>query len=107
MLVVAYAPLAFLGGFTLALIGVLLWGLGLGAHESVMQAAVAHMIPQQRLGSAYGLFGAVFGAAWFAGSAELGALYDWSVTAAVVLAVVSQLRGVGPLLVAVRKARTQ
>lgn len=102
ILVVGYAPLVFLGGFSLALIGALLWGIGLGAHESVMQAAVAHMIPQQRLGSAYGLFGAVFGAAWFAGSAALGALYDWSVTAAVVLAVVSQLCAVGPLLIAAR-----
>lgn len=107
ILAAAYAPLAFLGGFTLALIGALLWGIGLGAHESVMQAAVAHMIPPERLGSAYGLFGAVFGAAWFAGSAALGALYDWSVTAAVVLAVVSQLCAVGPLLIAARRLRKE
>lgn len=107
ILVIAYAPLAFFGGFTLALIGALLWGIGLGAHESVMQAAVAHMIPQERLGSAYGLFGAIFGAAWFVGSAALGALYDWSVTAAVALAVVSQLCAIGPLLVAVRRLRAE
>ena len=106
ILVIAYAPLAFFGGFALALLGTLLWGIGLGAHESVMQAAVAHMIPQERLGSAYGLFGAIFGAAWFAGSAALGALYDWSVTAAVALAVVSQLCAVGPLLIAVRRLPT-
>ena len=103
--VAAYAPLAFLGGFALALAGALLWGIGLGAHESVMQAAVARMIPRQRLGSAYGLFGLVFGAAWFAGSAALGALYDRSVPAAVMLAVVTQLCAVVPLIIAARALR--
>lgn len=102
IVVAAYAPLAFLGGFALALAGALLWGIGLGAHESVMQAAVARMIPRQRLGSAYGLFGLVFGAAWFAGSAALGALYDWSVPAAVMLAVVTQLCAIVPLVIAAR-----
>jgi MFS family permease len=52
VLVAVYAPLAFFGGFTLSLIGALLFGLG--AHESVMQAAVAQMVPRERLGSAYG-----------------------------------------------------
>jgi MFS family permease len=103
----AYAPLAFFGGFSLALIGALLWGIGLGAHESVMQAAVAHMISREHLGSAYGLFGAIFGVAWFAGSAALGALYDASVGAAVTLAVVTQLLAVVPLMIAVRMIKRE
>lgn len=102
IVVAAYAPLAFLGGSAPALAGALLWGTGLGAHESVMQAAVARMVPRQRLGSAYGLFGLVFGAAWFAGSAALGGLYDWSVPAAVLLAVATQLCAVVPLIIAAR-----
>ncbi len=85
--VAAFAPLAFFGGFVLALIGVLLWGVGLGAHESMMQAAVAEMIPRERLGSAYGVFGAAFGVSWFLGSAAMGALYDISLGAAVALSV--------------------
>jgi predicted MFS family arabinose efflux permease len=105
--VAAYAPLAFLGGFALVLAGALLWGIGLGAHESVMQAAIAHMVAHERLGSAYGLFGLIFGAAWFVGSAAMGALYDWSVTAAVVLAVVSQLCALVPLLMAARALRVR
>lgn len=105
LIVAAYAPLAFAGGFALALIGALLWGAGLAAHESVMQAAVARMVARERLGAAYGLFGVIFGAAWFAGSAAMGALYDWSVTAAATLAVVSQLCAVVPLVVAARMLR--
>lgn len=98
----AYAPLAFSGSFALALGGALLWGIGLGAHESVMQAAVAQMIPQRRLGAAYGFFGAAFGVAWFAGSAVMGALYGLSIQAAVAVAVFAQLLAVVPLTVAAR-----
>lgn len=102
VVVAAYGPLAFLGGFGLALIGALLWGIGLGVHESVMQAAVAQIIPQQQLGSAYGVFGAVFGVAWFAGSAVLGAAYDQSPDFAALLAGVTQLLAVIPLAIASR-----
>jgi predicted MFS family arabinose efflux permease len=107
IIVAAYAPLAFLGGFALALAGALLWGIGVGAHESVMQAAVAQMVSADRLGSAYGLFGAVFGVAWFLGSAALGAVYDHSVTAAVVLAAAAQLLALVPLARAIRLQRTR
>jgi MFS family permease len=105
ILVAGYAPLAFYGSFAAALIGTLLWGAGLGAHESVMQAGVAEMIPQERLGSAYGLFGAAFGTAWFAGSAAMGALYDFSIPAAVTLAVLAQVLAVPPIVIAARSAK--
>lgn len=99
----AYAPLSFLGSFAPALVGTLLWGVGLGAHESVMQAAVAQMIPPNRLGSAYGLFGAAFGIAWFAGSLTLGALYDVSAGSAALAALVAQLLAALPLMIAARR----
>jgi MFS family permease len=105
VLVAVYAPLAFFGGFTLSLTGALLWGIGLGAHESVMQAAVAQMVPRERLGSAYGVFGAAFGVAWFAVSAALGALYDVSVVATVALAVITQLLAVVPIAIAAREQK--
>ncbi|WP_407169962.1 MFS transporter [Bradyrhizobium sp. ORS 111] len=107
VLVAAYAPLAFFGGFTLSLIGALLWGIGLGAHESVMQAAVAQMVAQQRLGSAYGVFGAIFGVAWFVGSAALGALYDVSTAATVAIAVIAQLLAIVPIAIAARRMRAR
>jgi predicted MFS family arabinose efflux permease len=106
VLVALYAPFAFFGGFTLSLIGALLWGIGLGAHESVMQAAVALMVSRERLGSAYGVFGAAFGAAWFAGSVALGALYDVSVAAVAALAVITQLLAVIPISIAARAMRS-
>ena len=100
-----FAPLVFLGGEAAAIAGVLLWGLGLGVHESVMSAAVADMIPASRRASAYGVFTGVFGIAWFAGSAIEGGLYDVSVTVMVTVAVVAQLAALVPILIAARLAR--
>src|SRR5207248_1106558 len=42
-----FAPLVFLCGFWAALVGVALWGLGIGVHESIIPAAVAPMVPAQ------------------------------------------------------------
>jgi len=84
------APLVFLGGFWQALIGAALWGLGMGAHESIIPAAVALMVPPQRRPSAYGLFTAGYGLFWFAGSVTLGALYDVSLTAVVAFSILAE-----------------
>lgn len=73
-----FAPLVFLGGFWLALLGIALWGLGIGVHESIIPAAVALMVPVQRRASAYGLFTAGYGIFWFLGSAVIGLLYSVS-----------------------------
>jgi MFS family permease len=76
----AFAPLVFLGSFGPSLVGVALWGLGMGVHGSIIPAAVAKMVPANRRPSAYGLFTAGYGLFWFAGSALMGAIYDisWS-----------------------------
>jgi MFS family permease len=98
----ASAPLVFLGGFWLALIGSVLWGMGMGVHESIIPAAVATMVPQQRRPSAYGTFTAAYGVAWFVGSVIIGKLYDVSLTALIVFSVAAQLIAI-PIFVAVRR----
>ncbi len=99
------APLVFEGGFVLALVGVLLWGLGLGVHESAMSAGVADLVPSDRLAAAYGLFTAAFGTAWFAGSVVLGALYDLSAASVAWVAMIVQLLAAVPILIAARSTR--
>jgi len=61
------------------------------------------MIAADRRGTAYGVFNAVYGIMWFAGSALLGILYDVSVGWLVGASIVIQLAAV-PLLFAVRGA---
>ena len=87
----ASTPLVFFGGFWLALLGSALWGLGMGVHESIIPAAVATMVPQQRRPSAYGIFTAGYGIFWFIGSVLLGILYDVWLPAVVILSVALQL----------------
>jgi MFS family permease len=89
-----FAPFVFLGGFWSVLVGSALWGLGMGVHESIIPAAVATMVPAQRRPSAYGIFTAGYGIAWFLGSAMMGAIYDVSLAAVVVFCVVLQLASV-------------
>jgi MFS family permease len=97
-----FAPLVFMGGFEWALVGMALWGVGMGAQESIMRAAIADLVPTKRLGLAFGLFNTCFGVFWFAGSAVMGVLYDMSVNTLVVFSVASQLIAV-PILLLGRK----
>ncbi len=96
------APLVFLGGFWLALIGSALWGLGMGVHESIIPAAVATIVPQQRRPSAYGIFTAGYGVCWFIGSVIIGRLYDVSVFGLIVFSVLVQMVAI-PIFVNVNK----
>ncbi|MCZ3366681.1 MULTISPECIES: MFS transporter [Methanobacterium] len=98
-----FAPLVFLGGFYSALIGIALWGIGLGAQESIMRAAIAGMSPVQRRGTAYGVFNTIFGAFWFMGSLTMGILYDISIFYLVIFSMIAQLASV-PLFLLIRKS---
>jgi MFS family permease len=88
---VPVAPLVFFGGFGAAFAGAVLWGIGMGAQESVMKAAVAAMSPTHRRGTAFGTFNMSFGIFWFAGSAIMGVLYDHSIAVMAIFSVVLQL----------------
>jgi MFS family permease len=97
-----FAPLVFLGGFWPALVGVSLWGVGMGVHESIVPAAVAPMVPVQRRASAYGLFTAGYGISWFLGSVAIGGLYTASVRAVVVFSIAAELAAI-PFFLRVRQ----
>lgn len=99
-----FAPLVFTAGFLAALAGMVLWGVSMGAQESVMRATVAGMVSPDKRGSAYGVFNTGYGLAWFAGSVLMGVLYDISLPALIAFSVVSQLAAV-PVLYRLAKER--
>lgn len=101
-----FAPLVFLGDFKFALVGVILWSIGVGAHESLMRAIVAQMVPKEKRGSAYGVFNMGFGIFWFLGSFFMGLIYDSSIPTLVIFSLLIQLLAV-PLLWIVRNHRSQ
>ncbi|HEX9882823.1 MAG TPA: MFS transporter [Desulfobaccales bacterium] len=86
-----FAPLVFLGGFHLALAGMVLWGIGMGAQESIIKAALAEMVPRDRRATGYGLFNTGFGLCWFLGSALMGWLYELSLAWLIAFSVIIQL----------------
>jgi predicted MFS family arabinose efflux permease len=100
-----FAPLVFFGGTIGALVGVALWGLGMGVHESLIPAAVAPMVPQEQRASAYGLFTAGYGIFWFLGSVAIGLLYERSVMASVIFCVAAELAAVPILVYVARRVR--
>jgi MFS family permease len=89
-----FAPLVFMGGFWGAVFGMALWGVGMGAQESILRAAIATLVAPARRGSAYGLFNAAYGIAWFLGSALMGYLYDVSIAGLIAYSVVAQLAAI-------------
>ncbi|MGN6801574.1 MAG: MFS transporter [Ginsengibacter sp.] len=102
-----FAPMVFLANFTWAIMGMILWGIGMGAQESILKAAIAFIIPAYKRGTAFGVFNIGFGIFWFLGSLALGYLYDFSIPALVAFSVGMQAIAVIILLMINRRFKNQ
>ena len=90
----------------LLLIGIALWGVGMGAQESILKAAVTSMVPKTSRATGYGIFEFAFGVFWFLGSWLLGVLYDVNITAMIAVSVTAQLAAI-PLYIASAKKKAE
>lgn len=73
------------------LLGIILWGVGMGAQESILKAAVTSVVPKSSRATGYGIFEMSFGVFWFLGSWLLGALYDINITSLIIVSMMTQL----------------
>jgi len=90
-----FAPLIFVASSTWALyLGTALWGVGMGAQESILKAAVTTIVPKKNRSAGFGIFQTAFGVCWFLGSWLMGVLYDISRTGMAVLSVAVQLAAI-------------
>lgn len=89
-----FAPFVFMGHFWLALIGMALWGIGMGAQNSVLKALLSEVLAAAKRSTGFGLFYTGYGIAWFLGSAAMGFLYERSILSLVVFSVAGQLAAV-------------
>lgn len=87
----------------MVLVGVALWGVGMGAQESILKAAVTTMVPKSSRATGYGIFECAFGVAWFLGSWLLGVLYDVSIPAMICVSVAAQLAAIPLYLASARR----
>lgn len=70
-------PLLTLGSSTiLIVIGMAIFGIVMGTHETIMRSAVADITPFNKRGTSYGVFNTAYGLALLIGSALMGWLYD-------------------------------
>ena len=72
------------------LAGIAMWGIGMGAQDSILKAAVTTMVPKNSRATGYGIFECSFGIFWFLGSWLLGVLYDCSIVAMVSVSISAQ-----------------
>jgi MFS family permease len=97
-----FSPLVFLGGFWVALAGLLLWGVGYATQDTLLKALIASVLPEGRRNLAFGVFYLGYGGGWLIGSIATGLLYDRSRTALIIFAVAVQLASIPIFLVADR-----
>lgn len=84
-------PLGFLGGAAGAIASVTCWATGLGAQDACLRSGIATVVSMNKRGGAFGAFNAVYGIAWFLGSAAMGLLYGHSLAMLVIFGVTAQL----------------
>jgi MFS family permease len=77
--------------FSFALAGAIIWGIVMGCHETVMKSAIADLTPLKKRGTGYGVFNAIYGLAIFIGSALTGFLYDFSISAVIIISIVVEI----------------
>lgn len=78
VLSIAGAIFAFSGQAIAAVLSMVIWGIVMGAHETVMRSAIADLTPSGKRGTGYGIFNTIYGIAFFIGSAVMGILYERS-----------------------------
>ena len=76
------------------IVALVLWGIGMGAQESILKAVVASIVPKSMRATGYGIFEFFFGISFFFGSWLLGALYEWSMWAMIGISFATQMAAI-------------
>jgi len=100
-----FAPFVFLGNFSVALIGMILWGIGFGAQDTLLKALIASVLPKGQRNLAFGLFYTGYGTGWLLGSVTTGFLYMRSLPFMIAFSVITQLISLPIFLIAERRKR--
>lgn len=102
-----YVPFAFLSQSPwLIIVGIILWGIGMGAQESILKAVVALVVSKEKRATAYGWMNAIFGLAWWLGSMAMGALYQVNLLGMVIFSIVMELFSIGFLFIFKKKKQS-
>jgi MFS family permease len=98
--------LVFSTSFSLVLIGVIIWGIVMGLHETVMKSAIADITPLKKRGTGYGIFNTAYGLAILIGSALTGLLYEKSILAIIIISVAAEIIAISIFFILKKEALT-
>ena len=62
----------------IAIVSIVLWGIVMAGHETIMKSAIADITPLKKRGTGYGILNVAYGLAMLAGGVAMGFLYDRS-----------------------------
>ncbi|MDN5378531.1 MAG: hypothetical protein PWQ76_786 [Clostridiales bacterium] len=65
-------------------IGMIVFGIVMGIHETVMRSAIADVTPFDKRGTGYGVFNTGYGLALMIGASLMGLFYDMNMTGAII-----------------------
>ena len=88
--------------FSFVLVGVIIWGIVMGCHETVMKSAIADLTPLKKRGTGYGIFNTAYGLAILIGSAFTGLLYEHSIFLVIVISMAVEIIAI-PVFFIMRK----
>jgi MFS family permease len=98
-------PIPFLGfssSYGLAVAGVILWGVVMGIHETIIKAAIADLTPLKKRGTGYGVFNTINGLAALISGAAIGFFYDRSIPTVILFCVAVEVVSI-PFLFRIRR----
>lgn len=94
--------LVFSKTYLFCLIGIFIWGVVMGSHETIMRAAIADIIPLSKRGTAYGIFNTTYGISLFLASVLIGLLYSYSIATLIIVAAILEILAI-PIFIKMRK----
>jgi MFS family permease len=100
-----FAPFVFLGNFSMAMVGMILWGIGFGAQDTLLKSLITSVLPEGKRNLAFGLFYTGYGGGWLLGSTTTGLLYAHSIVLLVAFSVVVQLLSLPTFFIAHRTSK--
>jgi MFS family permease len=83
--------LAFAYNWIAVTIGIILWGLVMAIHETIMRAAIADLTSLKKRGTGYGIFNTAYGLCMFVSASIMGWLYEINIAYIIAFAVVTEV----------------
>jgi len=86
----------------IAILSIILWGIVMAGHETIMKSAIADITPLKKRGTGYGILNVAYGLAMLAGGVAMGFLYERSLPVLITAIAVLELASL-PFFLAMKR----